>query len=615
MLRHVEDPWMFGGWIKLSPSVQEWTALCVAWGACLLISACPSVAALARKKMRLEPVVALTFFVFPSLSLLIVPMSPDVGATLLVGSGFLVAYAVTSRARTLLGIDPSSARRLVCVVVFGLLALTAIGAVICVLLWQAGAFFALTSEISQVMMDVLLGVLAADLEVFYFGQPLLTAIFLTVALAAIVALFREPIRKSAERFVKSLVRGRPTGDDALPPNRQSETHASLAYLTLVGALGLGIAATVYPPLQLHWPGGADYPWYVGHLRPITSFPDVLPFLHGDRGLFLLILSLTGTATGAAAEDVVRFAPAMLSILLALSTFLLVREGTGRVWVSSFAALLSVVSAQTSLGMYGGILANWFALSIVNFTFAMVIRSIRLRSPLAAVGSIVLSLVLLTGYAYAWVVAVVELLLALIASLTAFRATESNEWKRDVGILSGLIFGIVLVPLVLASIVAPLVGFRLEGLDPNTWFALGWRYALAAGGQTIGSTLSALNLSLAESRMELPILALLSVLGLLDHAPQTRSFTRMIAAMVLVPFAIELVPNAPSYFPLRGLYLIPLYMLAALGAESIVRRVNGRESPWKIPAGLAFAGAFAAYLFVSQLGYTLMMFGLPLLPLP
>jgi branched-subunit amino acid transport protein len=186
----------------------------------------------------------------------------------------------------------------------------------------------------------------------------------------------------------------------------------------------------------------------------------------------------------------------------------------------------------------------------------------------------------------------------------------------VGILSGLIFGIVLVPLVLASIVAtPLVGFRLEGLNPINWLALGWRYALAAGGQTIGSTLSALNFSLAQSQMELPILALLSVLGLLDHAPQTRSFTRMIAAMVLVPFAIELVPNAPSYFPLRGLYLIPLYMLAALGAESVVRRVNGRDSPWKIPAGLAFAAAFAAYLFVSQLGYTLMMFGLPLLPLP
>jgi hypothetical protein len=615
VLQHVEEPWMFGGWIKVSPSVQEWTALWVAWGACLLVSASWGIAVLARRKVRLEPVVALTFFVFPSLSLLIVLMSPNLGAVLLVGSGFLVAYAVISKSRTLLGFEPSLARRLVCIAVFGLLALTAFGAVICELLWQAGAFFVLTSGISQVVMNMLLGVLAADLEVFYFGQPLLTAIFLTIAFAAIVALFREPIRKSGGRFVRLVVRERLTGNGAQLSGRQSETHASLAYLALVGAFGLGIAATVYPQFQLRWPGGADYPWYVGNLRSIASFPDVVQFLHGDRGLFLLLLSLTRTVTGATAEDVVRFAPAMLSVLLALSAFLLVREGTGRVWVSSFAALLSVVSAQTSLGMYAGILANWFALSIVNFTFAVVIRSIRLRSPSAAAGSIVLSLALITGYAYAWVVAVVELLLALIGSLAAFRATDRNEWKRDVGILCGLIGGIVLVPLVLVSIAAPLVGIRLEALDPSTWFALGWRYALAAGGQTMGSMLSALKYTLTQSRMELPFLALLSVLGLLDHAPQARSFARIIAAMVLVPFAIELVPNAPSYFPVRGFYLIPLYVLAALGAENVIRRVNGQESPWKIATGLAFAGAFTAYLFLSQLGYTLMMFGLPLLPLP
>jgi hypothetical protein len=108
-------------------------------------------------------------------------------------------------------------------------------------------------------------------------------------------------------------------------------------------------------------------------------------------------------------------------------------------------------------------------------------------------------------------------------------------------------------------------------------------------------------------------ALLSVLGLLDDAPRTRCFTKIISAMVLVPMAIELVPNAPSYYPLRGLYLIPLYMLAALGSESLIRRVSRRQSTWKIPSALAFAGVFTAYVILSQLGYTLRMFGLPLLP--
>jgi hypothetical protein len=266
-------------------------------------------------------------------------------------------------------------------------------------------------------------------------------------------------------------------------------------------------------------------------------------------------------------------------------------------------------------MYAGIIANWFALSIANFTFAMVIRSIRLRSPLMALGAIVLSLVLLTGYAYLWVVAVVELLLALVGSIASFRGGGGSEWKYDVGILSGVILGIVLVPLTFASFAATPLGLPSGTLDPSTWLALGWKYAQAAGGETIGSVASTLNFSLAESHMELPFLALLSIFGLLDHAPQIRCFTRIIAAMVLVPLAIELVTNAPSYFPLRGLYLIPLSLLAALGAESIIRTVIGQEPPWKIASCLAFAGTFTAYLFLSQLGYTLRMFGLPLLPLP
>jgi len=555
--------------------------------------------------------VALTILIFPSLSLLVMLVSPRDGATLLVGSGFLVAYTVTSRSRTLFGIDPGSARRLVCAVVFALLALTAAGGVICVLLWQAGIFSVLTSSISQILMDILLGILAADLKTFYLAQPILTAIFLTTALAAIVALFREPARRLAGLFVKLRTRESQAGNDVQSPQHENDTHSSLAYLVLVGALGLAIAATAYPTLQLHWIG-ADYPWYVRNLDSIGSLLNIIPFLRGDRGLFLLLLFSTRTVTGLSAEDVVRFAPMMLSVLLALSSFLLVREGTGRLWVSSFAAVLSVVSIQTTLGMYGGIIANWFALSIANFTFAMVMRSVRLRSPLVAVGSIALSFVLLVAYAYLWVVAVAELLLALVGSVAAFRGGDGSEWKHDVGLLSGVIFVVVLIPLFLSVTAASLLGLRT---DPSVWLTLGWRYAQAAWGESAASVLSTLEFSLAESHMGLPFVTLLSILGLLDHSPQTRCFTRIIAAMVVVPFAIELVSNAPSYFPLRGLYLIPLCMLAALGAESVIRRVNGPVSSWKIPIGLAFAGTFAAYLLFSQLGYTLRMFGLPVLPLP
>jgi hypothetical protein len=456
--------------------------------------------------------------------------------------------------------------------------------------------------------------LAADLKGFYLAQPLLTAIFLAMAFAAMVVLFGEAARRLAEPLVRLLRKERGTMLRAPASSHESDAHSSLAYLALLGALALAIAATLYPVLQLHYVG-ADFPWYVNQLSSIGSFSDAVAFLNRDRGLFMLLLFSARTVTGLSAEDVVRFAPAMLSIMLASSSFLLVKEGTGRLWASSLAALLSVVSAQTTLGMYAGIVANWFALSIANFTFAMIIRSIRLRSLLAAVGSIALSLILLAGYAYLWVVAIVELSLGLVGLVAAFGAPNYGEWKHDVGILSGIILGIVLLPLVFFSIARPNLGLSPGTLDPSSWFALGWRYVQATKGETVALVVSRLGSSVAESRVQLPFAALLSILGLLDHAPRTRSFMKIIGAMVLVPLAIEVVPNAPSYFPLRGLYLIPLYVLVALGAGSVIRRVNGRESAWKSPSALAFAGAFTAYVLLSQLGYTLRMFGLPLLPLP
>jgi hypothetical protein len=47
------------------------------------------------------------------------------------------------------------------------------------------------------------------------------------------------------------------------------------------------------------------------------------------------------------------------------------------------------------------------------------------------------------------------------------------------------------------------------------------------------------------------------------------------------------------------------MTGALGAASIIRRVNGHESTLRTsPSRLAFAGAFVSYLFLTHLSYSL-----------
>jgi hypothetical protein len=306
-------------------------------------------------------------------------------------------------------------------------------------------------------------------------------------------------------------------------------------------------------------------------------------------------------------------PALLSALLAVSTYLLVKEGTGRSLVAAFAALLSIISAQTALGMSAGIITNWLALSVANFMFALIVRSIRLRSRLTAVGALLVSLLLLGSYAFLWIVVIAELTLALVASLLAFWRADRGEWKREVGIMGGVLSGSILIPVALLSVAVPLLGLNAQGIDPSYWLSRAWVYLTQVQPQLLGALWGVFEeaFDFAGNRIDLPFLTLLSIIGLLDSESHRRSFNRIVAATVVVPTILTVIvsissasPYTPMWLTWRGIYVIPLYVTAALGVQSIIRRVNGRSWSWKSLSRLGFAGTFVAYLFLSHLSYSL-----------
>jgi hypothetical protein len=598
----------FAWWVALNPSVVGPTEDWLVWAACLIISMFPIVAAVVRGKPKLHPVVISIFLVLPLFSLLILSWSHVAGTSLLVGLGFLIASVLVSRSETLLGIENRSAARVICAGVFGFMSVAAAGGIVSVLLWQKEAFIELASRSNLAFSDIWLRMMTIDMEVFYLARPLLSATFIALAIAATVALFREPLQTFVRSISRRLKRGkRPALDttSASSPwrsRRWAILVRGLPYVTLTASVVLGFALTLYPYMNPKNSGvaGSDSWFYVLHVGYMNTLGDALQFLGGDRGLFLLLLFLLRAGTGLSPEWIVRLMPALLSGLLAVSTFVLVKEGTGRLWVSALGALLSVVSAQTSLGMGAGILANWFALSLANFTFALIVRSIRLHSKLAAVGSIVFSLFLLSSYAFLWVVVIAVLGLVLFARIFAFRKGDSGEWKYEVGLVSGVLLGAILVPTALSFVLPVSVA------SPSDWLARGWNYlAQQATLQAIASSPAVLEATFdfAGNRVDLPFLTLLSIVGLLDQVTVSSSFRRIISAMVLLPFAAAII-TPDIYFTWRGLYLIPLYLTGALGTESIIRRANDRESTWASPDRLAFAGTFAAYVFLSHLSYSL-----------
>jgi hypothetical protein len=162
-------------------------------------------------------------------------------------------------------------------------------------------------------------------------------------------------------------------------------------------------------------------------------------------------------------------------------------------------------------------------------------------------------------------------------------------------------------MVLVATVVPMLGINVSGFNFGAYASIAWNYlARTASPQTLLQAPTALEVAFdfAGNRIDLPFLTILSVIGLADPTAWRAPFRRILAAMVLVPLAITVV-SPDLYLTWRGLYLIPLYLTGALGAASIIRRVNGHESTLRTsPSRLAFAGAFVSYLFLTHLSYSL-----------
>jgi hypothetical protein len=611
----------FDWWVKLNPSVFGPTVDWLVWAFGFLIVLYPSIVALVHRMATTDRAVIMTPVIFPLLSVMILTVSYSAGAAGLAGSGFLATYVLISRSRLLLRIDRGLALRAVLTVVFGLLSLVAAGGVVSVLIWQQNFFLAMVSGSNLAPADAWLHVLALDLEVFYLARPLLTGILFILAGVAFIALFRMPLH----RIVVSLSRRRggmlgSVQNSGRVFDREGETAVGkwFPYLILVASLILGVALGVYAYVVGGVSGvlGVDSWFYINNLNSMKTIEDAVPFLQSgvtSRALFFVLLFALKTATGLSSVSIVRLMPAILSSLLAVSTFILVREGTGRSSMAALAALLSVISAQTALGMSAGIINNWFALSIASLMFALTVRSIRLRSKVAAIGALAFSLILVGSYAFLWVVVLAEVALVLVASLLSFSGAHRGEWKLEVGVLGAVLSGSVLVPVALLVAAAQLLGFGAHGIDPSVWFTQAWGYLTHLQPQLVGTIWGVFEeaLDFAGNRIDLPFLTLLSIVGLLDHGFQRRSFNRIVASMVLVPIALTVIisltsaaPYMPMWLTWRGLYIVPFYLTGTLGVDSIIRRVNGSIAPIGSRSRLIFAGTFVTYIFLSHLSYSL-----------
>jgi hypothetical protein len=194
----------------------------------------------------------------------------------------------------------------------------------------------------------------------------------------------------------------------------------------------------------------------------------------------------------------------------------------------------------------------------------------------------------------------------MVTLLSFRPQTRDQWKHESIFLGAVLVAILALPVVLAYVVViPFLGSVPPWLSPGAWLNVGWNYLVGRSSlQILESAPYALEeaFDFAGNRIDLPFLTILSIVGLVDSI-WARSFRRIVAAMVLVPVFLAVV-SPDLYLTWRGLYMIPTYLTGALGAESIILRVNGQGASWTSPSRLAFAATFAGYIFVTHLSYSL-----------
>lgn len=378
-------------------------------------------------------------------------------------------------------------------------------------------------------------------------------------------------------------------------------------ILMVASLALVILVAVYPYLPSLNPHGkfvgVDIPFYEKHLMELDSLGDFGGVVHkvffppfSDRPLSLLFLFSGWKLTWFSARQTVQFSPILLGLLLVLATYFFVRQAEFNRLSASFAMLFTVFSYHITVGMYGGLIANWISLVFLYVFLGFVFASLKKVS---------------------W-----RLFGVALAFQSFLLFSHANTWGMSMGIL-GVFFFVLLVecfvkrensfrPLMLLMILV--VGMSLNAIRN---FALGISVgtvevaSVAQSGVSLTNLLSVwqtLRVSLGSymgiSFMN-PVLLFLASLGGLAMTLNTRLVSRFFTASLVassIPFFL-----GDNLVQTRILYDLPVHVFAFLGLLvllSLAQQFFGGEEAKRIRFLLVLFVIFVCLNYVFRCSFYL-----------
>ena len=336
-----------------------------------------------------------------------------------------------------------------------------------------------------------------------------------------------------------------------------------------------------------WIVGVDSIWR--YLKPLNSLSGqtvlqaVLASLRIGHGVYLVVLYAVKSGTGISSFAIVKFAPLILTFCT--SSFALLAFRSTR---SNSLALMSAISAimwlPTSLGIFGGIQANWLAYALWMLFLASYLNgSDRLRV-VRFIAQSLLSVGILMLHPWTWGV-----FLATVIVATLLSVRRLTDLRRGVtGVLSVVWLAIpialgvfIYLPGIRADIANAFSLYSSSLLHPNVMFKFfgAWSEMWREWSSFLSPTLI--------------IIALVGAFALAELDGDTKRYVLAwvaiwcVGSLLAAPLGYNPAKLATSQTQLwRMLYVSPLPILLALGIKKFVDLLGRLEIP--LSGGISWA---------------------------
>ena len=438
-------------------------------------------------------------------------------------------------------------------------------------------------------------------NILYPWAPRIMLIFLFSGLFGF--LFRYYKQPLSQMFSK-ISRREPSTDGERVSNIM-ETHSRVPILYLTIGLIMAIFIAVYPYLPAVGSDGrligVDTEYYLKKLELAqgSSISTALMIAVTDDRTVLHLFNYFLSFLVNDPVLVMKLLPLILSALLVLSTFLLVRVGTDNSHLAGLSALFTPVAFQQIAGMNAGFYANWLALIEINVFFSLLLVSLRKKRFKLFYGITALSILVLFTHPWSWFVLMGSVSIFMVAGFL----TKSSGKMESFSLLGLLAINILADTVKGAAI--PWVGTGSQAVYASLIPSLRLSDLSSVFG-VLGETFTTF---LGGAFNNLPLIVLAAI-GFASIRTYGDRFHAMLLAQGVSGLGgvFLLSANFLSYLQARALYVIPFQIFGALGFVAVTHFVRGISFRARVPD--SYMGAFnvllALWITTSMMNHTLRM---------